>query len=197
MFGLSAIKNQHINQVLIKFACLFWLFTPLLHQIANIFDSEYISANLTIGGIIIETSSYDILLMLVIIIVIKGFKNFESLLLLIIAFVAQYIIIHSVDLIYFYISLEAQNFCFLVICGLQSSKQSASFTVEASLKYLLLSALSSGVLLFAIAGLYLQTGQIGVGILTLASENTTSSYLIVVLLLTAMLFKLGAAPLHL
>jgi len=49
----------------------------------------------------------------------QSFKSFESNLLLLLAFVGQIFMLHSCDLVSFYICLELQNFCFLVLCGLQ------------------------------------------------------------------------------
>lgn len=190
VFGLISLKSQHVNQALVKFACVCWPLSPLSGYITDLLEGVSIIS-------LVGTASYDMLLSAIVIIVLRKFKNFEALLLLLIAYVAQYYIIHSTNLIYFYICLEAQNFCFLVICGLQPNKKSAGFTVEASLKYILLSALSSGVLLFALANLYLQTGQIGVDMIITVSEGDYGIQIIITFILLAILFKLGAAPLHL
>jgi NADH:ubiquinone oxidoreductase subunit 2 (subunit N) len=78
--------------------------------------------------------------------------------------------------------------------------------VEASIKYLLLSAFSSGVLLFWFSVLYLHTGitNISTGALTSAFDldliEQSGSFTDVVpqfLILISLMFKLGAAPLHL
>ena len=128
----------------------------------------------------------DILLIILTVVIMQSFKSFESVLLLLLAFVGQLFMLHSCDLVSFYICLEVQNFCFLVLCGLQprvlkynvpvassssilreaalkvnTNKASGSRPlagVEASIKYLLLSAFSSGVLLFWFSVLYLRTG---------------------------------------
>lgn len=160
----------------------------------------------------------DILLIILTIIIMQSFKSFESILLLLLAFVGQLFMLHSCDLVSFYICLEAQNFCFLVLCGLQPRVLKYSSTrgsrplagVEASIKYLLLSAFSSGVLLFWFSALYLRTG-----ITTLSWGPLTSSFfeegdgplglnsdsfmdvMPQMLILIALMFKLGGAPLHL
>jgi hypothetical protein len=82
----------------------------------------------------------DILLAFITVVVLRGFKSFESLLLMMMAYVAQAFMLHSCDLVSFYVCLEAQNFSFIVLCGLQPDKRSNGFAVEASLKFLLLSA---------------------------------------------------------
>ena len=75
--------------------------------------------------------------------------------------------------------------------------------VEASIKYLLLSAFSSGVLLFWFSVLYLRTGitNISTGAITSAFDiNQDGTFIDIVpqfLILLALMFKLGGAPFHL
>jgi NADH:ubiquinone oxidoreductase subunit 2 (subunit N) len=113
------------------------------------------------------------------------------------AYVAQAFMLHSCDLVSFYVCLEAQNFSFIVLCGLQPDKRSNGFAVEASLKFLLLSAFSSGILLFCFASLYLHTGMTNLFLKT--ADLNLPGYLQVeaFLILLALLFKLGSAPIHL
>ena len=99
------------------------------------------------------SSSYDIALAVITVVVIRSMKNLESMLLMLMAYVAQAFMIHSCDLLSFYVCLEAQTFTFIILCGLHAfetkGKLTHSFAVEASIKYLILSAFSSGVLLFS------------------------------------------------
>ena len=176
----------------------------------------------------ISHNGIDILLIILTVIIMQSFKSFESVLLLLLAFVGQLFMLHSCDLVSFYICLEIQNFSFLVLCGLQprilkynDSSTHGNFTlvkvqnnevsgtrplagVEASIKYLLLSAFSSGVLLFWFSVLYLCTGitTLSWGPLTHSPFDTTQSDSFVdvmphFLILLALMFKLGGAPLHL
>lgn len=97
-------------------------------------------------------------------------------------------VLHSCDLLSFYVCLESQNFCFLVLCGLLPDLPVTSgFSIEASINYLLLSAFSSGVLLFWTSQIYLQTGMTSLTFLLPAC---------LLLILLAFMFKLGAAPMH-
>jgi NADH:ubiquinone oxidoreductase subunit 2 (subunit N) len=143
--------------------------------------------------------SFDLLLALLLCFIMYSLRSFESVLLLLFAFIGQYYMLHSVDLLGFYIALEAQNFSFLVLCGLQTSKQNHSFSVQAALRYLLLSAFSSGVILFWFSALYLQSGLsvLMFKAVDLNSELTLMPYGATFQVLCAMMFKLGAAPLHL
>jgi NADH:ubiquinone oxidoreductase subunit 2 (subunit N) len=165
----------------------------------------------------------DILLVIITIIIMESFKTFESKLLLILAFIGQYFMLHSCDLVTFYICLEIQNFSFMVLCGLQPRSFSYVMSgqkillnerpiagVEASIKYLLLSAFASGFLLFWFSILYLKTGMTSFSTFDLCitngfslHENVSSHPEAVIVsslpeffILLALMFKLGAAPLH-
>nr|AOO35683.1 NADH dehydrogenase subunit 2 [Dunaliella salina] len=147
--------------------------------------------------------SIDLLVAILTSIVMGSFRNFESILLLLLAFVGNIFMLHSIDFMTFFITLEAQNFCFFVLCALMSSKISSSFNVEASIKFFVLSAFTSGVLLYWFSHIYLITGCTTFSLInnffsigeagTYVNSTSFFSYFV----LCALLFKLGAAPLHL
>lgn len=162
----------------------------------NSFSSNLLSTNMF--------TSLDSLLCVLTIVIMHSFKSsFESTLLLMLAYLGQIGLMHSCDLVSFYICLELQNFVFLVLCGLQpdssnapfSSKGSGGFSIEAALKFALLSAFSSGVLLFWFSAMYLRTGTTFLFFKSASLEfnNQMESFQI----LLALMFKLGVAPLHL
>lgn len=134
------------------------------------------------------------------VVILYNFRSLESLLLLLFAFLGQYYMLHSVDFLSFFIALEVQNFCFFVLCGLNRERgtynQSYSFSVEGALKYFLLSAFSSGVMLFWFSAIYLQTGQSSFLAIT-PFHNESFSFFYTFMIVGALMFKLGAAPLHL
>lgn len=180
VYGLFSLRSVNIHLADVYFFCRLY---PILFVLGYYIDS--CSTTFTV--------SIDILLAVLVFVIMYSFNSFESVLLLLFAFIGSYFMLHSVDLLTFYIALEAQNFSFLVLCGLQSNKDSSSFSVEAALKYFLLSAFSSGVLLFWFSTIYLQTGC---SVLSFSNCLDTSP-LQTFMILTAMMFKLGAAPLHL
>lgn len=81
------------------------------------------------------------------------------------------------------------------------SKDSANYPLEASVKYLILSAAASGFILFGMALVYAQTGTLSFTSLTTLDPELRLSegYTVVALLLisTGMAFKLSLAPFHL
>jgi NADH:ubiquinone oxidoreductase subunit 2 (subunit N) len=200
LFGLFSLRNKHVYLPDIYFFCRTW---PLLLLVSYVSDGVDLDAN---GGMMYGTmnsAGLDILLAVLTFAILQGFKSFESVLLIMLAFIGQLGLMHSCDLVSFFVCLELQNFCFLVLCGLQpeinaapfSKKGSGGFSVEAAIKFMLLSAFSSGVILFWFSALYLRTGMSFLFFKSASVEFCTQYESFQILL--AMMFKLGAAPLHL
>lgn len=186
VYGLFSLRSKSLNLNDVYFFCRLF---PLFFVMGNYIEGcSYEGSILTLPN-----PSIDLLVALLTYIIMANFRSFESVLLLLFAFIGNYFIIHSVDLLTFFIALEAQNFCFLVLCGLQTSKYAPSFSVEAALKYFVYSAFSSGVILFWFSAIYLQTGLSVLSFNTLLNDDSFFCFQI----LCAMMFKLGAAPLHL
>ena len=214
IYGLISLRAKQIHLNDVFFFCRLF---PLLFVTGFYLDCSIVSQSVLETVVFVSQSepSIDVLLALLFFVVMYSFNSFEAVLLLTFAFVGQYYMLHSIDLMTFYIALEAQNFCFLVLCGLPGvSGRNSSFSVEASLKYFLLSALSSGVILFWFSAIYLQTGLSVIsfksilplwgsegyeaGKALLCSPNVDyDTSLHSFQILCAMMFKLGAAPLHL
>ena len=108
-------------------------------------------------------------------------------------------LISSADLLSMFLSLEFQSLCFYVLAAL---KRNSEFATEAGLKYLVLGAFSSGVLLFGCSLLYGFTGATHLTELAkLFSCGTNSAYFLgaltgMLFIAVGLLFKLSAAPFH-
>ncbi len=149
IYGLLSLRSKQIHLSDVYFFCRLF---PLLFVFGFYLDTVTTN-NLTdvfsFTQLLNVVPSIDMLLAILLFVIMYNFNSFESVLLLVFAFIGQYYMLHSMDLLTFYIALEAQNFCFLVLCGLPGvTGRNSSFSVEASLKYFLLSAFSSGVILF-------------------------------------------------
>jgi NADH-quinone oxidoreductase subunit N len=96
-----------------------------------------------------------------------------------------------------YLAVELLSLSFYVLSGLKKGSQHST---EASLKYFLLGALSSGLLLFGMCLIYAFTGELNfVNISEFLWYNDGSSLEIVIgaaFIVIAILFKLAAAPFH-
>ena len=160
LFGLLSLRHGHVSLPHIRFLCQCWLIalTPL------------------------EVQDYALCLLTVVLL--QSFHSFEALLFLLLAYVGQLYMMHSCNLVSFYVCLEAQTLCIVVLCGLLARGASTSFSVEAALKFLLLSAMVSGMALFWFSAMYQRTGS-----LDMVGQETFW-------ILLVMLFKLGVAPVH-
>lgn len=125
---------------------------------------------------------------------------FEYIILILFSTVSMLFMISSYDFISMYLTVELQSLCFYVLAA---SKRNSEFSTEAGLKYFLLGAFSSGLLLFGCSMIYGFTGITNFGelakIFTGISEvSTNSSGVIIGIIFIAVgfLFKLTAAPFH-
>ena len=142
---------------------------------------------------------------------------FEYMILILFSTASMLFMISSFDFISMYLTVELQSLCFYVLAA---SRRNSEFSTEAGLKYFILGAFSSGILLFGCSMIYGFTGITNFGELakiftgsqevvvvvvqSLFSENldlapsALSSGVLVGILFLAVgfLFKLTAAPFH-
>lgn len=112
-------------------------------------------------------------------------------------------IISSYDLITMYLAIELQSLCFYIVTNL---KFYSNFSIEAGLKYFILGALSSGILLFGCSLLYGFTGLTNFLDLTILfyynilegfNLNHYKGALIgIIFIYCGILFKIGIVPFH-
>jgi NADH-quinone oxidoreductase subunit N len=93
-----------------------------------------------------------------------------------------------------FLSLELQTFCVIVLCVLNHK---SVLSIEAALKYFLLSAFSSCLMLLGMSLLYATTGTADFSFQsTAAIPQSLPIYVSYWLMTVALLWKLSAAPLH-
>jgi len=123
-------------------------------------------------------------------------NKFEYPVLVILASLGMLMMISANDLISLYIGLELQSLSLYVIAAF---KRDSGRATEAGLKYFVLGALSSGMLLYGASMVYGFTGQTQIGeIAKVISLGEPSLGLIVglVFLLAGLAFKISAVPFH-
>ena len=105
------------------------------------------------------------------------------------------LMISSNDLISLYMAIEMQSLPLFVLASMRTSSLKSS---EAGLKYFLLGALSSGLLLYGCSLIYGFAESTNFKLISEFSSNNLSIGLIVgmVFLLSGMAFKISAAPFH-
>ena len=104
------------------------------------------------------------------------------------------IMISSNDLIVFYMGLELQSLALYVLATFNRDQLKSS---EAGLKYFVLSALSSGLLLYGCSLVYGFTGSTNFNII--ASQLNSNEYALtfgIVFILVGLAFKISAVPFH-
>ena len=104
------------------------------------------------------------------------------------------IMISSNDLIIFYMGLELQSLALYVLATFDRDNIKSS---EAGLKYFVLSALSSGLLLYGCSLIYGFTGSTNFNVI--ASQLNSNDYVLtfgIVFILVGLAFKISAVPFH-
>jgi NADH:ubiquinone oxidoreductase subunit 2 (subunit N) len=130
----------------------------------------------------------------------ENFHKYEYFLLIGLATIGMLTIISSNDLITMYLAIEIQSLCFYILATIKTHN---NFSTEAGLKYFILGAFSSGILLFGCSLIYGSLGttnfsemKILFNIFPTLTDNPLSLILGILFLIIAILFKIGAAPFH-
>ena len=133
----------------------------------------------------------------------ENIKIFEYVLLLLLSVVGILTIISSYDLITMYLAIELQSLCFYIVTNL---KFYSNFSIEAGLKYFILGALSSGILLFGCSLLYGFTGLTNfLDLSILFYYNILEGFNLshykgaligIIFIYCGILFKIGIVPFH-
>lgn len=133
----------------------------------------------------------------------ENIKAYEYILLLLLSIIGILTIISSYDLITMYLSIELQSLCFYIVTNI---KFYSNFSVEAGLKYFILGALSSGILLFGASILYGFTGLTNFSDLMILfyyyNINLYDYYYYkfsligIIFIYCGLLFKIGIVPFH-
>ncbi len=126
----------------------------------------------------------------------QGFARFEYPLLIVIATLGMMMMISADDLIALYLGLELQSLSLYVIAAI--NRDSVRST-EAGLKYFVLGALSSGMLLYGASLTYGFTGHTTFAGIAAALAGTEASLGLIfglVFLIAGLAFKVSAVPFH-
>jgi NADH-quinone oxidoreductase subunit N len=128
---------------------------------------------------------------------------FETFIFILVAILGLFFLISSYDLLIFYLSLELQSFSLFILASLNRTSE---FSTEAGLKYFVLGAFSSGLILFGCSFLYGFSGITNFGALQLIFSSISLDFISLfsnagfclgfVFILVGLLFKIGAAPFH-
>lgn len=121
-------------------------------------------------------------------------KISEYFILLFSTLIGMYFMISSGDFLMFYLGLELAT---IPIAALAAYTHHQTKSAEAGIKLLLISALSSGILLFGLSLIYGSTGSIYYDTITQLYKNTPMQVLAFIFFFTGMGFKISLVPFHL
>ena len=104
------------------------------------------------------------------------------------------LMISSFDLIVFYLGLELQSLCLYILASFRRNDERSS---EAGLKYFVLSALATGILLYGCSLIYGFTGSTNFEVISeKLTEFNTGAVFGIVFIIVGLAFKVSAVPFH-
>ncbi len=125
----------------------------------------------------------------------ESFERFEYPILIVTATLGMMVMISAHDLIALYIGIELQSLSLYVLAAIKRDSLKAT---EAGIKYFVLGAMSSGLLLYGASLIYGFTGQTSFDGIAAALQGGADTGLIfgLVFLLAGLAFKVAAVPFH-
>ena len=177
----------------------------LIISILIIFNSSNSEEKIFLNSFMRDAFSnfFKILILIASLFVLNSSKNFisenkidkfEYPIIILISILGMFFMLSSNDLILFYLGLELQSLALYILAAIDRDNLRSS---ESGIKYFVLSALSSGLLLYGCSLLYGFTGSTNFDLIAnqLNKENTGAIFAMV-FILVGLAFKISAVPFH-
>ncbi len=121
--------------------------------------------------------------------------RFEYPILMLLAGLGMMLMVSAHNLLALYMGLELQSLALYVLASIRRDNVKSS---EAGLKYFVLGAISSGMLLFGASLVYGYTGSVDFGVIgdSLASQMSVGALIGMTFILAGLAFKISAVPFH-
>jgi NADH-quinone oxidoreductase subunit N len=125
----------------------------------------------------------------------EGIARFEYPVLMVFSGLGMMMMVSANDLLSLYIGLELQSLCAYVLASFKRDNVRSS---EAGLKYFVLGAMASGLLLFGSSLIYGYTGSTNFAVIgdTLSNAMSIGALIGMVFVIAGLAFKISAAPFH-
>ena len=161
----------------------------------NLFSNSFVSNSFTnFFKILILLGTLFVMLMTQDFIKEMKINYFEYPLLLLFSVLGMFFMISSNDLMSFYLGLELQSLALYILASIDRDNLKSN---ESGIKYFVLSALSSGLLLYGCSLLYGFTGSTNFEEINLKIElENTGAIFAMVFILVGLAFKVSAVPFH-
>ena len=161
----------------------------------KIFKESFVSDNFSLfAKLLILISSFFILIISKKYIVDIKNNKFEYPIIVLLSILGMFFMVSSNDLILFYLGLELQSLSLYILASMDRDNLKSS---EAGIKYFVLSALSSGLLLYGCSLLYGFTGSTNFEVIASSTADSTIGIIFaMVFILVGLAFKVSAVPFH-
>ena len=161
----------------------------------KIFEESFVSDHFSLfAKLLILISSFFILIISKQYIVDIKNNKFEYPIIVLLSILGMFFMVSSNDLILFYLGLELQSLSLYILASMDRDNLKSS---EAGIKYFVLSALSSGLLLYGCSLLYGFTGSTNFEVIASSTADSTIGIIFaMVFILVGLAFKVSAVPFH-
>ena len=161
----------------------------------KIFNESFVSDNFSLfAKLLILISSFFILIISKKYIVDIKNNKFEYPIIVLLSILGMFFMVSSNDLILFYLGLELQSLSLYILASIDRDNLKSS---EAGIKFFVLSALSSGLLLYGCSLLYGFTGSTNFEVIASNTADSTIGIIFaMVFILVGLAFKVSAVPFH-
>ena len=197
IFGVFIKESYQVttNLVIISLILVLLIIFQQHNEVIKLFNKSYVIDSLSFYMKVITAISC-VFILIISNDYIKSIRinKFEYPILILTSVLGMFVMIGSNDLIIFYMGLELQSLSLYVLAAFNRDNVKSS---EAGLKYFVLSALSSGLLLYGCSLLYGSTGSTNFEIISssLMQKNTISVFAMV-FIIVGLAFKISAVPFH-
>ena len=197
MIGVFLKKSFKLVNLLTLLSLIFTIALVLnqTDDYTKIFDGAYIIDKLSIYmKILALLFTFFVLLISKDYLKINNISKIEYPILILASLLGMILMISSNDIIIFYLGLELQSLCLYILA---SFKRDDGKSTEAGLKYFVLSALASGLLLYGCSLIYGFTGSTNFNVISQNLIMTNMGLVFgIVFILVGLAFKISAVPFH-
>tara|TARA_B100002051_G_scaffold272164_1_gene308292 strand:- start:330 stop:1742 length:1413 start_codon:yes stop_codon:yes gene_type:complete len=165
------------------------------YELVKVFNQSFVIDNFSLySKVLILVSTFFVLLISKRHIVDIKNNKFEYPIIILLSILGMFIMVGSNDLILFYLGLELQSLALYILASIDRDNIKSS---EAGIKYFVLSALSSGLLLYGCSLIYGFTGSTNFDQISIVSKDFNAGTIFgMVFVLVGLAFKVSAVPFH-